>query len=635
MKPYGGTFAVCDKEQTIRNVLATDVEVGPDGALWVSDWVHGWGGEGKGRLWRFLPRDRTAADARLVAEVRSMLAGDWSVIDDPRLVALLGHVDRRIRLEAQWELVRRADTSDRAAASVLGGVLGRHTTDEPAIAAALIDLAGSPAARDRTVRHAASVGLATATSSDQLDTLVTHESPQVRLVACVALRRLRDPRLTRFLDDADEQVAIESARAIHDLPLPGAFAALAARAAAGPADDAFIRRAVSAAEQLGTADATTALLAVIARDGVSLEARQEAIDAFRRWATPPRINGVTGEWLPSAVPRDVALARDALTKAVAGLAQPAAATLDESLRASLLTAASAVGVADIAPTLRAWCGDATLSAASRAGAIDALLAAGDGEVGPLADRLVGDREPLVRMAARRVRATQQPTATIVPDLVAACGGPDLAERQQAVSLLAGISQPESTAAIAALAARLRDGSLDPTIALEVGEAAALRLGGKPDLAASPDPLASWQDVLAGGDPARGHGIFLGKEEVSCVRCHQAGGTGGDVGPKLDGIAKRCDPRSLLESIVLPNARIADGYATTVIITDEGLTISGVVTAEDDETVSLRNADGRIEKVAVTSIDERASGPSSMPADLAAKLSRRELRDLLAWLQSVK
>ena len=87
--------------------------------------------------------------------------------------------------------------------------------------------------------------------------------------------------------------------------------------------------------------------------------------------------------------------------------------------------------------------------------------------------------------------------------------------------------------------------------------------------------------------------------------------------------------------MLPNARVADGYATTVIITDEGLTISGVVTAEDAETVSLRNADGRIEKVAVTAIDERASGPSSMPADLAAKLSRRELRDLLAWLQSLK
>jgi hypothetical protein len=40
-------------------------------------------------------------------------------------------------------------------------------------------------------------------------------------------------------------------------------------------------------------------------------------------------------------------------------------------------------------------------------------------------------------------------------------------------------------------------------------------------------------------------------------------------------------------------------------------------------------------VAWSAVASRASGPSSMPADLAAKLSRRELRDLLAWLQSLK
>jgi hypothetical protein len=43
----------------------------------------------------------------------------------------------------------------------------------------------------------------------------------------------------------------------------------------------------------------------------------------------------------------------------------------------------------------------------------------------------------------------------------------------------------------------------------------------------------------------------------------------------------------------------------------------------------------VQRVAVSSIEERASGPSAMPADLAAKLSRRELRDLLAWLQALR
>jgi quinoprotein glucose dehydrogenase len=212
--------------------------------------------QGLGQLLR--GRDDAAAAAALVA------ACDDSVTD-VRMVAAraLGDcpADSPRRAAVQAALARRLGGDEphvRVAAATSLGQLGRRTTDEPAIAAALVDLAGSPAAQDRTVRHAASVGLATATSSDQLDTLVTHESPQVRLVACVALRRLRDPRLTRFLDDANEQVAIEAARAIHDLPLPGAFAALAARAAAGPADDAFIRRAVSAAADKKAADTRSA-----------------------------------------------------------------------------------------------------------------------------------------------------------------------------------------------------------------------------------------------------------------------------------------------------------------------------------------------------------------------------------------
>jgi hypothetical protein len=36
-----------------------------------------------------------------------------------------------------------------------------------------------------------------------------------------------------------------------------------------------------------------------------------------------------------------------------------------------------------------------------------------------------------------------------------------------------------------------------------------------------------------------------------------------------------------------------------------------------------------------SIEARASGPSAMPADLVAKISRRELRDLLEWLATLR
>jgi quinoprotein glucose dehydrogenase len=484
------------------------------------------------------------------------------------------------------------------------------------------------------VRHAAALAIAGVAAPADLDSLVRDPSPDVRLAACITLRRLKDERLATLVADESAVVATEAARAIHDLALDSQLPALAARAATGPADDAFLRRAVSAAEQVGTPEAVQSLLAVVGRADASDEARSEAIDALRSFATPPRVNRVTGVWLPNATPRDVAVAREAVAAALDDLVRPGAARLDEDHRSRLLAAASTLGVADVAPLLRAWSVDADMSPLSRARALETLLAAGDAATLDIADRLLADREPAVRMASRRVRAVRRPTAEIVPDLVAACGGPAVAERQQAVDLLAGISVPAAAEAIAALAAKRRDGSLDPSIALEVAEAARIRLGAEETTANPADPLAAWSDVLTGGDASRGRHVFFAKEEVSCVRCHLAEGKGGEVGPKLDGIAATRDARYLLEAVVHPNARVAEGFATTVIVTDDGRTFSGIVTAESPESITLKLPDGKTQTVPTNSVDERASGPSSMPADLAGKLSRRELRDLLAWLQSL-
>jgi quinoprotein glucose dehydrogenase len=722
VRPKGGTFEPIDEEETIRNVLATDVEIGPDGAVWVSDWVEGWNGEGKGRLWRFLPRDR---DEPAVTEVRSLLAADWATLPDEQLIDLLDHADRRLRLEAQWELVRRdetatlaaivgdsgrptrarvhaaqglgqrlrSDDADAAAALVAAstdsawelrqvacralsdcpseagwrsgvraalarrladdnfhvvaaaasaiGRLGHAESDDPAVVSALVALAADARAVDRTVRHAVAVGLAGAASRHDLHRLTTHDAEPVRLVTCVALRRRGDAAIASLLDDPSERIVIEAARAIHDLPIAEALPRLATRAATGPADDAFLRRAVSAAEQLGTPESAAVLVRVIGRDDASADARQEAIEAVASWAAPPRVNRVTGVWLPQAAARDPAIARSALEPAVGSLLSSGGSSkAAESLRGAVLAAASKLGIAEVAEVLRDRAMDRGLPAGVRAQAIDAILESGDAAVDQLAEALVADPEPAVRMAARRVRVARHPTAALVPDLVAACGGPTVAERQQAVSLLAGISVPPATAAIEKLVADLRGGTLDPSIALEVREAAGLRLG-EQDAAMLPqthdpaDPLADWHDVLVGGDPDRGHRIFRTKAEVSCVRCHQAAGQGGEVGPKLDAIASKRDGRYLLEAIVLPNAKVADGYATTVIITDEGLTLSGIVVAEDETAVTLRDADGKERKIPTEAIDERTSGPSAMPADLAGKLSRRELRDLVAWLQSLR
>ncbi len=66
-----------------------------------------------------------------------------------------------------------------------------------------------------------------------------------------------------------------------------------------------------------------------------------------------------------------------------------------------------------------------------------------------------------------------------------------------------------------------------------------------------------------GDPKRGDTLFHTHPIASCIRCHQVGGKGGFVGPYLDGIAKRKDAAYLRESLLDPQATIAEGFPAEV------------------------------------------------------------------------
>lgn len=108
VKPSGVSFTVDRKEKFLWNCWPTDVDFGPDGAAYVLDWVSGWGQTPRGRIYRITPTQApTEAEAALMAQVRRLLSEGFAERPDGEVVALLGHADRRIRLESQWELARR------------------------------------------------------------------------------------------------------------------------------------------------------------------------------------------------------------------------------------------------------------------------------------------------------------------------------------------------------------------------------------------------------------------------------------------------------------------------------------------------------------------------------------------------
>ncbi len=63
-----------------------------------------------------------------------------------------------------------------------------------------------------------------------------------------------------------------------------------------------------------------------------------------------------------------------------------------------------------------------------------------------------------------------------------------------------------------------------------------------------------------GDAARGRALFEKHPTAACINCHIVAGKGSPFGPALDGIAARKDAAYLRQSVLEPNARIADGFA---------------------------------------------------------------------------
>ena len=85
------------------------MDFGPDGALYDLDWVSGWGQALRGRIYRITSDGSagTPGSAALVETVTRLLAEGMGARDTRELLELLGHPDRRVRLEAQWELAAR------------------------------------------------------------------------------------------------------------------------------------------------------------------------------------------------------------------------------------------------------------------------------------------------------------------------------------------------------------------------------------------------------------------------------------------------------------------------------------------------------------------------------------------------
>lgn len=136
---------------------------------------------------------------------------------------------------------------------------------------------------------------------------------------------------------------------------------------------------------------------------------------------------------------------------------------------------------------------------------------------------------------------------------------------------------------------------------------------------------------ASGNHAVGQQLF----KKHCAACHQLFGEGAKVGPDLT-TANRQDRDFLLVSLVDPNSVIRKEFVSVVIQTTSGRVLTGLPIERTDAAITIADAKGDKQTISTSDIDELYDSPISlMPENLYLQFKPQELRDMFAYIQAVK
>lgn len=719
VEAQGAGFTIIDHHDFCKPIMASDVDFGYDGKMYLSDYptnpfdrtTSG------GRVYTVF--DRSRIEQPIVVETRNLFQEGFGHRNSTELVTLLHHDDMGVRLRAQFALAARGSESAGDLTTIASGddnqlarlhaiwglgQIGRShpeiltpvvtlLTDEDsevraqaarvlgdarheASAAHLVQLLTDDSERvrffaalalgslqhtdavepimtmlrdnngqDRQLAHAGVVALELIGDRELVQRYAGDASVAVRMAVLLVQRRWEDPRIVQFLDDPELKIVTEAARAINDLPLlsgRGKLANLAERYrnASGENVVPLLRRIVNANLQLGERENVEAVIALATGDQQLLVIRREAIAALAAWQGPTTRDRVTGFWQPIEA-RDGTTVRDAVQQAAARLL----ATAPDALQADVTGLLVTLRVETDDRVFASWVVDVNRSPDVRIAALRLLNSRQFGELPKIIDALLTSDNANLRSEARDLLADRDADrATSLVSQLLDDQQADMSEKQRAFATLARMKLPSAGRTLDEWAARLRDGNVPPSLQLDLIDA----LTTSPtesrqliidELKASidpSDPLAAWRVALAGGNADRGRELFVGHAVAQCIRCHTVNGRGGMAGPDLSAVAhpeRNVDRRYLLESMVLPNAKIAKGFGTVTLVLDTGKLVAGTIKDEDADALTLITPQHEIIRVDRTKIDEQSATTSAMPA-MTRTLTLREIRDLVEYLSTL-
>ncbi|MFD0797988.1 HEAT repeat domain-containing protein [Maribacter chungangensis] len=554
-------------------------------------------------------------DPEIIAQALKVLGDVRYSGAENTMIALLQHNNDRVKFYA---------------AQALGRLQAKNAVQP------ILDMIVENNDKDVYLRHAGVLALARIGDTKSMLALSNNDNRSLRLAAVLVLRKLQHPEIAQFLSDTDEYIVTETARAINDdWSIETALPALAAtlneeRFSSEP----LLRRAINAALRVGTDKELEYLVSFAKRDDVSSILRGEALAALGTWAEPSVLDRVDGRYR-GEINRDATPLKQKLEKDIPKFLE----TQDPEILIGISKTLSALGLDSYNNQLfsifksnkEAKVRSTILSTLGNLGFTDMENAMATG---------MKDSSMEVRSAAVGLLTKLDLPKEKLPGIV----GPifkngSIREQQRMLGVLGDLSEEKSSAILSNLIQKASNNGIDQGVVLDLMEA--VEATENEALIAELEQLKqggytseSYQETLYGGNWWSGRGVYNNNPTAQCVRCHAINGAGGEVGPALDNIANILTREQILESLIEPSARLAPGYGSLTLTLNDGQVVQGVLIEERESELLLRTSEAEPMKVPLRRIAKRENSISSMPA-MGRMISKRELRDLVAYLGSLK
>lgn len=139
--------------------------------------------------------------------------------------------------------------------------------------------------------------------------------------------------------------------------------------------------------------------------------------------------------------------------------------------------------------------------------------------------------------------------------------------------------------------------------------------------------------LARADVRRGEAFF--KQVAGCAKCHSLTQQKNSFGPQLSDIGLRAEPRHILQSIVDPDAHITEGFSQLILETKEGKVHSGVLIEESGLALVLGLPTAERLVIPRDQIESRTTTKKSAMPSFDRSLTPSQVADITAFLMTQK